>query len=140
MTPVLFAYGGWQTSSFLAAEVREPRKTLPRGLIFGVLAVIAVYTAVNVAYLRGLGTTGLANTSTPASAVMSGVFGVSGAKFIAGGIAFSAFGFLAQSMLTAPRFTSPWRKIASSFEASRGSIPSHMCPSLRSHCKASGPS
>jgi APA family basic amino acid/polyamine antiporter len=87
----------------LAAEVREPRKTLPRGLIFGVLAVIAVYTAVKVAYLRGLGTAGLANTSTPASAVMSGVFGVSGAKFIAGGIAFSAFGFLAQSMLTAPR-------------------------------------
>ncbi len=35
MTPVLFAYGGWQTASFLGGEVRQPRRTLPRGLIFG---------------------------------------------------------------------------------------------------------
>ncbi|MGI8820528.1 MAG: APC family permease [Chthoniobacterales bacterium] len=103
MTPILFAYGGWQTSSFLAGEVRDPRRTLPRGLILGVLGVIAVYTGVNFAYLRGLGAAGLANTGTPASAVMSAVFGLAGARFIAAGIAFSAFGFLAQSMLTAPR-------------------------------------
>jgi APA family basic amino acid/polyamine antiporter len=103
MTPILFAYGGWQTTSFLAGEVRDPRKTLPRGLILGVLGVIAVYTSVNFAYLRGLGAAGLATTSTPASALMHMVFGAAGARFIAAGIAFSAFGFLAQSMLTAPR-------------------------------------
>lgn len=103
MTPILFAYGGWQTASFLAGEVRDPAKTLPRGLIVGVLGVIAIYTAVNIAYLLGLGVAGLAGTSTPASAVTSNVLGARGAQFIAAGIAFSAFGFLAQSMLTAPR-------------------------------------
>src|SRR5438874_1412545 len=54
MTPVLFAYGGWQTSSFLGGEVRDPRKTLPRGLVLGVLGVIAVYTSVNFVYVRAL--------------------------------------------------------------------------------------
>jgi APA family basic amino acid/polyamine antiporter len=103
MTPIIFAYGGWQTTSFLAGEVRDPRKTLPRGLILGVLGVIAVYTSINFAYLRALGPDGLANTSTPASSVMALLFGIRGAQFIAAGIAFSAFGFLAQSMLTAPR-------------------------------------
>ena len=103
MTPVLFAYGGWQTSSFLAGEVRDAPRVLPRALIIGVLGVIAVYTAINFAYLRTLGDEGLRNTTTPASAVMNGLFGVGGARFIAAGIAFSAFGFLAQSMLTAPR-------------------------------------
>ncbi|HEY0368411.1 MAG TPA: amino acid permease [Chthoniobacterales bacterium] len=103
MTPIIFAYGGWQTTSFLAGEVRDPRKTLPRGLILGVLGVIAVYTSINFAYLRALGPDGLANTSTPASSVMALLFGTRGAQFIAAGIAFSAFGFLAQSMLTAPR-------------------------------------
>jgi APA family basic amino acid/polyamine antiporter len=103
MTPVLFAYGGWQTSSFLGAEVRDPQRTLPRGLIFGVLGVIAVYTSVNFAYVRALGPAGLAATSTPASSVMAALLGPRGAQFIAAGIAFSAFGFLAQSMLTAPR-------------------------------------
>lgn len=103
MTPVLFAYGGWQTSSFLAGEVRDARRVLPRALILGVVGVIVVYTAVNVAYLRVLGPSGLAATTTPASSVMRELMGARGAQFIAAGIAFSAFGFLAQSMLTAPR-------------------------------------
>ena len=103
MTPVLFAYGGWQTASFLGGEVRDATKILPRALILGVLGVIAVYVSVNFAYLRALGAEGLAATSTPASSVMRNSSGTRGAQFIAAGIAFSAFGFLAQSMLTAPR-------------------------------------
>jgi APA family basic amino acid/polyamine antiporter len=103
MTPVLFAYGGWQTSSFLGGEVRDPRNTLPRGLVLGVLGVVAVYTSVNFVYVRALGPAGLAATTTPASAVMRAALGPSGGALIAAGIAFSAFGFLAQSMLTAPR-------------------------------------
>ena len=103
MTPVFFAYGGWQTTSFLGGEVRDPRRTLPRGLILGVLGVIAVYVSVNVAYLRILGPEGLARSTTPASAVMRGLLGDHGGQLIGAGIAISAFGFLAQSMLTAPR-------------------------------------
>ena len=103
MTPVLFAYGGWQTSSFLAGEVRDPSKTLPRGLLLGVLGVIAVYTSVNIVYVRALGPAGLAATMTPASSVMRMLLGPRGGSLIAAGIAFSAFGYLGQSMLTAPR-------------------------------------
>ena len=103
MTPVLFAYGGWQTSSFLGGEVRDPRKTLPRGLVLGVLGVIVVYTSVNFVYVRALGPAGLAATTTPASAVMRAALGPRGGALIAAGIAFSAFGFLGQSILTAPR-------------------------------------
>jgi APA family basic amino acid/polyamine antiporter len=103
MTPVLFAYGGWQTSSFLAGEVRNPKKTLPRGLVLGVLGVIVVYTSVNFVYVRALGPAGLAATMTPASTMMRMLLGPRGASLIAAGIAFSAFGFLGQSMLTAPR-------------------------------------
>src|SRR5947208_6857127 len=103
MTPVLFAYGGWQTSSFLGGEVRDARQTLPRALVLGVIGVIVVYTSVNFVYLRALGSMGLAASTTPASSVMRALLGMRGAQFIAAGIAFSAFGFLAQSMLTAPR-------------------------------------
>ena len=103
MTPVLFAYGGWQTSSFLAGEVRDPSKTLPRGLVLGVLGVIVVYTSVNFVYVRALGPAGLAATMTPASSVMRMLLGPRGGSLIAAGIALSAFGFLGQSMLTAPR-------------------------------------
>jgi amino acid transporter len=63
MVPVLFAYGGWQTANFIAAEIREPRKNLPRGLVIGVIGVIALYLAVNFVCVRALGTAGLAQTS-----------------------------------------------------------------------------
>ncbi len=103
MTPVVFAYGGWQTSSFLAGEVRDAPKILPRALILGVIGVIAVYVSVNFVYLRALGPQGLAATTTPASSVMRIFLGTRGAQIIAAGISFSALGFLAQSILTAPR-------------------------------------
>jgi basic amino acid/polyamine antiporter, APA family len=103
LIPVQFAYGGWQTSCFVAGEVRDPRKNLPRGLLLGVLGVIAVYLSVNFVCVHALGPNGLAETRTPASAVMRLALGENGARIIAIGIAISTVGFLSQSMLTAPR-------------------------------------
>ena len=103
LIPVQFAYGGWQTSCFVAGEVREPQKNLPRGLLLGVLGVIAVYLSVNFVCVHALGPLGLARTHTPASAVMRLALGETGARIIAIGIAVSTIGFLSQSMLTAPR-------------------------------------
>jgi len=103
LIPVQFAYGGWQTSCFVAGEVREPQKNLPRGLLLGVLGVIAVYLSVNFVCVRALGPQGLGETRTPASAVMRLALGENGARIIAVGISISTVGFLSQSMLTAPR-------------------------------------
>ncbi len=75
LIPVQFAYGGWQTSCFVAGEVRDPKRNLPRGLLFGVLGVIAVYLLINFVCVRALGPRGLAETRTPASAVMQLAFG-----------------------------------------------------------------
>jgi basic amino acid/polyamine antiporter, APA family len=103
MTPVLFAYGGWQTSSFVAGEMKDPSRDLPRALLIGVIAVIILYMSVTFVCLRTLGAEGLAATKTPASAVMRAALGERGATFIAMGIAISTLGFLSQGMLTAPR-------------------------------------
>jgi APA family basic amino acid/polyamine antiporter len=103
MIPIAFAYGGWQTATFVAGEMRDPRRELSRGLIAGVLGVVALYLAVNFVCLRVLGPTGLAGTHTPASAVMRAALGTRGAQWIAVGIALSTLGFLSQGILTAPR-------------------------------------
>jgi APA family basic amino acid/polyamine antiporter len=103
MVPVLFAYGGWQAANFLAAEVREPRRNLPRALIAGVLGVVVLYLGANWVYLQALGPEGLAATGTPASTLMRGLLGERGATFIALGIAISTLGFLSHSLLTMPR-------------------------------------
>lgn len=103
MVPVLFAYGGWQTASFVSGEMKNPGRDLPRGLLLGVLGVIALYLAVNVVCILVLGPATLAATQTPASEVMRRAVGDGGARLIAAGIAVSTIGFLSQGMLTAPR-------------------------------------
>ena len=103
MTPVAFAYGGWQTASFVAGEMRDPARDLSRGLLLGVSGVVLLYVAVNLVCVRVLGPAGLAATKTPASAVMQAVLGSAGARWIAVGIAVSTVGFLSQSILTMPR-------------------------------------
>src|SRR5207247_11375752 len=69
MAPVMFAYGGWQTASFMSDELKRPRHDLAIGLLAGVVGVITVYILVNIVMLHALGANGLAATSTPASAV-----------------------------------------------------------------------
>ncbi len=103
MAPVLFAYGGWQTASFVSGEMRDPRRDLPRGLLIGVIGVILCYVLVSYSCLRALGVANLARTNVPASEVMRYAFGERGAQVIAAGIAISTLGFLSQSILTAPR-------------------------------------
>lgn len=103
MSPVLFAYGGWQTASFVSGELRDPHRDLPRGLLFGVSGVVLLYLGVNWVCVRALGGPGLAATAAPASEVMQRALGPLGARLIEAGIAVSTLGFLSQGMLTAPR-------------------------------------
>jgi len=102
MVPIAFAYGGWQTATFVAGEMRDARRDLSCGLLLGVAAVVGLYLAVNLACLRVLGAAGLDATTIPASDVMRIALGERGAQWIAVGIAISTLGFLSQSMLTAP--------------------------------------
>jgi APA family basic amino acid/polyamine antiporter len=103
LVPVLFAYSGWQTSSFMTAELKEPHVTLPRGIIVGVVVVIALYLAVNAVCLRTLGVDALAATSTPASEIARLAFGPIGLRIMAIVISLSTLGFLSNQILTSPR-------------------------------------
>jgi len=103
LVPVLFAYGGWQTSGFVMGELKRPERDMPRALLVGVAGVVVLYLSVNVVCLRALGAFGLAASRAPASDVMRAALGERGARLIALGIVISTLGFLAQGILTAPR-------------------------------------
>jgi basic amino acid/polyamine antiporter, APA family len=103
LVPVLFAVGGWQQTNFIAEELIEPERNLPRALLGGVTIVVAVYLLANVAYLRTLGVDGLAASTAPAADAMRALLGAPGAALIAAGIAVSTFGFLNLVILVSPR-------------------------------------
>ncbi len=103
LVPVLFAFGGWQQTNFVAEELIAPERNLPRALVYGVLAVVAAYLLVNIAYLRALGIDGLAASGAPAADTMAAVAGENGRRLIAAGIVASTFGFLNLVILVSPR-------------------------------------
>ena len=94
LVPVLFAYGGWQQTNFVAEEIVDAPRNLPRALLWGVGIVVVVYLLANFVYLRVLGVGGLADSTAPAADTMQVLFGPAGRTFIAVGITLSTVGFL----------------------------------------------
>jgi len=103
LAPVLFSYGGWQSSTWAAGEIRDPRRTLPRALLFGILVVIAVYVSAAAVYLHVLPVDAIRHTETLATDVAVRAMGDFGGRFISVAILVSTFGFIDMTLLTAPR-------------------------------------
>jgi basic amino acid/polyamine antiporter, APA family len=103
LVPVLFACGGWQQTNFIAEELIEPERNLPRALLYGVAIVVTVYLLANLAYIKALGIAGLAQSSAPAADAMGVALGAPGRAVISAGIAVSTFGFLNLVILVTPR-------------------------------------
>ena len=103
LVPAMFAYGGWQNLNYIAEEVRDPERNLPRAILIAVFCVIAVYLSANVAYVHVLSAPGLAATQTPAADMAARLVGEWGARLVSVLIVISTFGFLNLSLLAAPR-------------------------------------
>lgn len=103
LVPVLFSYGGWQQTNFVAEEMVDPERNLPRALLLGVIGVVTVYLLANLTYLRTLGAAGLAASSAPAADALGRLLGPAGRTFITAGVALSTFGFLNLVILVSPR-------------------------------------
>jgi APA family basic amino acid/polyamine antiporter len=103
LVPAMFAYGGWQNLNYVAEEVRDPLRNLPRAILIGVLCVIAVYLSANVAYVHVLSAPGLAATTTPAAEVAFRLVGETGARVLSLLIVVSTFGFINLALMAPPR-------------------------------------
>lgn len=99
----LFAFGGWHMVSYSAGETRNPERTIPRALIFGVLIVTACYTLLNAAYLYVMPLGSVAASTRVAAEAMERVLGPAGAKVITLVIIVSALGSLNGIALAGPR-------------------------------------
>jgi APA family basic amino acid/polyamine antiporter len=94
MIPILFTFGGAYHATFVAGSVRDPQRSIPRGLVWGIAAVLVAYLGVNVAYLALLGLQGLASSTSPAADAIGVALGASAGKVVAAAIVVSAAGIL----------------------------------------------
>jgi basic amino acid/polyamine antiporter, APA family len=103
MILVLFAYGGWNDAALVTADVREPRRNMPRALILGTLFVTAIYVLVNAAYVHALGFSGLRDSQAPAADVLGLWLGGHGAAGMSLLVMVSALGAVSGLVLTGSR-------------------------------------
>lgn len=82
MVLIMFSYGGWNDACYLAGRVIEPQKNLTRGLVGGVLAVIAIYLGANAAFVIGLGWDGFASSAAPAADLVNARWGAQASGFL----------------------------------------------------------
>ena len=100
---VLWAYDGWADLTFIAGEVKDPERTMPRALLLGTGTVVVLYLFINLAYLYVLPLEEMAASELVASDAATKIFGAIGASIIAGMVMLSAFGALNGSTITGPR-------------------------------------
>jgi APA family basic amino acid/polyamine antiporter len=99
---VFFSYGGWHHASYLSGEARDAQKTVPRAMVLGAIIVTAMYVAINIAFLRLLPVSEMANSTSVAADAVSTVLPF-GARMIAVIIAISTLGTILIYTLSAPR-------------------------------------
>jgi APA family basic amino acid/polyamine antiporter len=94
MIPVLFTFGGSYHATFVAGSVRDPERSIPRGILGGIAAVLVAYLGVNLAYLALLGQHGLAVSTSPAADAIGVALGAAAGRVVAAAIVVSAAGIL----------------------------------------------
>jgi APA family basic amino acid/polyamine antiporter len=100
---IISTYDGWHSPIYFAEEFSQPARDLPRSLIGGVLAVIAIYVLINLALLRVLPLADLAASSLPLAAAANRLAGEIGALLITALALVSVLGLINTSILSAPR-------------------------------------
>lgn len=105
---VLYAYGGWCHAAYVAAEVRDERRNLPRALVLGIAGITVIYLAVNASYLNALGFDHARHTTTPATDVVERAIGPWGGRAISLLVMLSALGAINGMVLTGSRIYAVW--------------------------------
>ncbi len=100
---VFWAFDGWVYITWVAGEIKNPQRVLPRALVMGILLVAAIYISVSVVYLYALPITRVAREQTIAQAAAAALFSSKAAKALGAIIALSCFGAASSAILCSAR-------------------------------------
>jgi APA family basic amino acid/polyamine antiporter len=105
MVSVMWAYDGWADLSYMAGEIKDPARNLPRALIFGTLGIIAIYLLVNLAYMYLVPLPDLAGSPLIAATAVERIpmLGTAGAGIVSAVVMISTFSSVNGTMMASPR-------------------------------------
>ncbi len=100
---VMFCYSGWNASAYVASEIKEPQRNLPRSLMIGTLIVIVLYLALNAVYFYGANVDMLANKVEVGLIASKALFGNAGATLVTTVLAISLIASASAMTIAGPR-------------------------------------
>ena len=100
-----YAYFGWNAVAYVAGEVREPARTLPRALVAGTALVTVLYLALNVVFLWAVPPSALADRIEVAHIAAGALFGPTGARLLSSLVALAVAGCVSAMLMAGPRIT-----------------------------------
>jgi APA family basic amino acid/polyamine antiporter len=103
LSPVLFSYLGWNSSVYVASEIRDPGRNVPRSLFLGLALCAAVYLVVNAVYLFAVPVAQLRGVENAGEVAATALFGGAGGALVAGFVLASILGTLNATVLVGPR-------------------------------------
>ncbi len=103
MTACLMAYNGWSYVSFVAGEVKQPERNIPRSLVLGMTLVMVLYIGANLAYMNVMTVPQIAATERVGAAVAERAMGPAGASILSVMVLLSVLGAINGCLLTSPR-------------------------------------
>jgi basic amino acid/polyamine antiporter, APA family len=128
MIAALWTYDGWYGLTFSAGEMRDPARGLPRGLVFGTVAVVVLYALVNVVYTRALSVGEMAATTRVGETAAAALFGPPGARLLSLAVVISTFGCLSATILYSSRTYHPMAEDGVFFPSLARIHPVHRTP------------
>jgi len=127
---VFWAFDGWVYITWVAGEIKNPQKVLPRAMLLGILLVGVLYMSVSVVYLYALPITQVANETTIAQAAAAALFSSNAAKWLGATIALSCFGAASSAILCSARVTYAMARDGAFFHAMGKVHPKYRTPAL----------
>jgi APA family basic amino acid/polyamine antiporter len=103
MSPVLFSYLGWNAAIYVASEIKQPERTLPRALFAGLGLCALIYVVINAVYLYALPLAELRSAEDVGAAAATVLFGDVGGRLIQGFVLVSILGTLNATVLVGAR-------------------------------------
>ncbi|MEG4622871.1 amino acid permease [Microcoleus sp. w1-18aA5] len=100
---VLLSYGGWNEAAYISAEIHHPQRNILRSFLWSIGIITALYLLINLAYLRGLGIAGMADSQAVASDLLRRVLGEPGATFVSLLVVTATLGSINGSIFTGAR-------------------------------------
>jgi APA family basic amino acid/polyamine antiporter len=126
---VMFAYSGWNASTYLGAEIRNPSKILPRSLILGTGIVILLYLCINILYVYGINPIEMKGVISIGGLAMGNLFGQSAGALYSLLIAFALFSSLSAFIIIGPRVYYSMAKDGLFFNSVARIHPKYLVPS-----------